>query len=321
MNSLVSIIIPTYNRSSLLGATLESVIGQTYSNWECLVIDDGSNDYSTELIQFYCEREPRIIYYKRPVGFPKGPAGCRNYGLTLSKGELIQWLDDDDLLSPEKLKVQVNFLSENKENTFSVCSWGFEKDGKILNLHNLFKGEKLVSPERFFNCLGERETFIPIHAYLTLRSLIKLSGEWNPELKINEDAEYFTRVHLTAGSLLNIDDPQCYVLYRKHNGERVSFGFNIANFDSLMLSYKLVYSHLQRKNINAITYFNWKLGEVIKTFGKNYKNGIKKERVFFAQNGISLNWYNYKNLRIRMYRTFFPIYKKFFLKKKHRKNL
>lgn len=313
MNNLVSIIIPTFNRSSLIGATLDSVINQTFSNWECLIVDDGSNDYSAELIQFYCERDPRIIFYKRPVNFPKGSASCRNYGFSVSKGNLIQWLDDDDLLSPEKLSIQEEFHRNNTNFTYSVCSWGVEKNGKTLNLHNSFKGEKIVSPERFFKILGEKKTFIPIHAYLISSGLLKLSGEWNPYLRINQDAEYFTRVHLTAGSLLNIDNPECYVLYRKHDGERISLRFNMDNFDSLMMSHKLIYSHLNRKNINAVIYFHWKLGELIKAFGKNY-TGIRKERVFFSRNGISLNWYNYKNIKMKMYRVLIPVYKKVFSK-------
>ena len=79
-NPLVSIIIPTYNRAHFIGETLESVLAQTYHNWECIVIDDGSTDYTDELMEFYCEKDSRIQYYHRPSHKPKGANACRNYG-------------------------------------------------------------------------------------------------------------------------------------------------------------------------------------------------------------------------------------------------
>ena len=78
MNALVSIIIPTFNRAHLLGETLNSVINQTYSNWECIVVDDGSSDYTEQLMEFYIQKDPRIIFVRRPDNRPKGANACRN---------------------------------------------------------------------------------------------------------------------------------------------------------------------------------------------------------------------------------------------------
>ncbi|MFD1095229.1 glycosyltransferase family 2 protein [Salegentibacter chungangensis] len=100
MQDLVSIIIPTYNRDHLIGETLDSIQGQTYTNWECIVIDDRSTDYTEELLSFYCSRDTRIRYFSLPEDRLKGANSCRNYGFELSKGNRIIWFDSDDLMLP-----------------------------------------------------------------------------------------------------------------------------------------------------------------------------------------------------------------------------
>lgn len=83
---LVSIIIPTYNRAHLIGETLDSVLAQIYTNWECIVVDDGSTDSTAELLAFYVEKDSRFQYHHRPKDRLKGANACRNYGFELSRG-------------------------------------------------------------------------------------------------------------------------------------------------------------------------------------------------------------------------------------------
>src|SRR5690606_34809029 len=105
---LVSIIIPTYNRAHLISETLDSVLAQTYTNWECIVVDDGSTDATEALLHDYMEKDKRFQYHKRPVNHLPGGNGARNYGFNQSQGEFIQWFDSDDLMVSEKLELQVN---------------------------------------------------------------------------------------------------------------------------------------------------------------------------------------------------------------------
>ena len=79
MLPLVSIIIPTYNREHLIGETLDCVISQTYTNWECIVVDDGSHDNTPEVIKSYFNNDERIKFYNRPDYKNKGASSCRNY--------------------------------------------------------------------------------------------------------------------------------------------------------------------------------------------------------------------------------------------------
>src|ERR1700677_968317 len=111
MIPLVSIIIPCYNSSQYLPEALNSVLSQTYQNFECLIIDDGSTDETKAIIQNYTQKDSRFYYYFQEN---TGAATARNNGISYSTGEFIQFLDADDLLPPEKLKIQVEYLLQNE---------------------------------------------------------------------------------------------------------------------------------------------------------------------------------------------------------------
>lgn len=117
---LVSIIIPTYNRAHLIGETLDSVIDQTYQDWECIVVDDGSTDHTDELMKTYCEKDPRIRFHHRPTEHLSGGNGARNYGFKMSKGRFIKWFDSDDLMDIELIQSQLDILKLN-DRKISLC--------------------------------------------------------------------------------------------------------------------------------------------------------------------------------------------------------
>lgn len=107
---LVSIIVPCYNAEVFLGATLEAVIAQTFTDWECVVIDDASRDGSAAVLARYAERDARI----RPVyqSVNGGAAAARNAGLGVIRGRYLAFLDADDYWLPEKLAKQIDFIRE-----------------------------------------------------------------------------------------------------------------------------------------------------------------------------------------------------------------
>ncbi|MBU2919815.1 glycosyltransferase [Winogradskyella psychrotolerans] len=119
--SLVSIIIPTYNRAHLVGETLDSVLAQTYKNWECIIVDDGSTDNTDEVLLSYIKKDSRFKYYKRPDEYQPGGNGARNYGFAVSKGVFINWFDSDDLMHKDFLLKKVSVLEEDLELDFCCC--------------------------------------------------------------------------------------------------------------------------------------------------------------------------------------------------------
>ncbi len=117
--SLISIIIPNYNRGKLLGETLDSLLLQTYVNWEALVVDDGSDDNSDAVGKKYAETDARISYEKRTLS-PRGAPACRNQGFQKSSGDYIIFLDSDDLLAPHCLEQRLNTVENHPEHDFGV---------------------------------------------------------------------------------------------------------------------------------------------------------------------------------------------------------
>ncbi|WP_415375378.1 glycosyltransferase family 2 protein [Patiriisocius sp. Uisw_017] len=113
MNPLVSIIIPTYNRASLIIETLDSILLQTYKNWECIIVDDGSTDNTDEIISSYILKDSRFQYYHRPIERTKGGNACRNFGFEVSKGDYIQWFDSDDLMVSDHISTKINTFINN----------------------------------------------------------------------------------------------------------------------------------------------------------------------------------------------------------------
>ena len=92
---LVSVIIPLYNRVTLVEETVNSVLLQTYTNFELIIVDDGSNDGSLLLAKSLAEQDERIAIYSRPKELPRGANSCRNFGLKKSKGDYFIILDSD----------------------------------------------------------------------------------------------------------------------------------------------------------------------------------------------------------------------------------
>jgi glycosyltransferase involved in cell wall biosynthesis len=124
--SLVSIIIPTYNRSNLLRLTVESVLAQTYPNIEIIVIDDGSTDDTEAVMASYAGR---VIYVKQEHGATNG----RYKGFQMASGEYINFLDHDDLIMPTKIERQVQILDSQPEIGLVHCGYYYmDKDGDFL---------------------------------------------------------------------------------------------------------------------------------------------------------------------------------------------
>ena len=136
---IVSIIIPTFNRADLIEETINSIISQTYNNWECLIVDDQSTDNTKQVVTSYL-KDSRFKYYQRPATKPKGGNSCRNYGFELSKGNYIHWFDSDDLMTTNHLEVLVNALLQNKNLDFVV--------GESINFEDV-SGKEIGKPYNF----------------------------------------------------------------------------------------------------------------------------------------------------------------------------
>ena len=106
----VSVITPMYNCEKFISETIESVLNQTYTNWEMIIIDDCSTDKSKQIVKQYIERDKRIRLIA--LNENSGAAVARNKGIEVSSGRFIAFLDGDDLWEPNKLEKQIQFMTE-----------------------------------------------------------------------------------------------------------------------------------------------------------------------------------------------------------------
>ena len=128
---LVSIITPTYNCEDFISDTIESVVNQTYKNWELLLVDDCSTDRTLEITKQWVVKDRRIMSFTLNENSGSGPA--RNLAIQKAKGDIIAFLDGDDIWHLNKLSVHVKFMVEN-DACFSHTSYGYiSSNGDIIN--------------------------------------------------------------------------------------------------------------------------------------------------------------------------------------------
>jgi glycosyltransferase involved in cell wall biosynthesis len=164
-NALVSVVIPTYNRSAMLCRALESVQSQTHKNWEALVVDDGSTDGTAAVLAERYGGDPRIKYCYQENG---GPAGARNRAMEMASGEFIAFLDSDDVWEPWKLELQLAcFKAEPGIGLVWTNMVAVDGDDRVVNeryLATMYRSRRMFSDEQLFDRsypLSKPENYAP----------------------------------------------------------------------------------------------------------------------------------------------------------------
>lgn len=213
----VSIIIPAYNSEKYLSATIQSALDQTWPLVEIIVIDDGSTDQSLVIAKAFESEKVKVFHQDN-----KGASAARNFGLSIAKGDYIQFLDSDDLLSSDKIENQVKALTNNV-NRVAVCSttYFFDDDSRF-NLKPPANEEKFIyttdDPVNFLIRLWGGYDFnasmIQPNAWLTPRNLIEITGGWNTKLTLDDDGEFFARIILASKGIIKTGGTNYYRKYR-----------------------------------------------------------------------------------------------------------
>ncbi|MFD1294266.1 glycosyltransferase [Lutibacter holmesii] len=275
-NPLVSIIIPTYNRAHLIGETLDSVLAQTYTNWECIVVDDGSSDNTNELLQEYCKKDTRFQYHHRPAYRPKGANACRNYGFELSKGEYINWFDSDDLMHFEKLNIQVTSLLKSGFK-FSICqTLNFNKD--LRRFYGL-RPVKAYKKDPFKEYLKEEFVVFTPSTLWAKFFLIDNVLSFNETLQASQEWEFYCKIFSIEKLFYFVEQPLVFIRYHDN---RISTTNPKEKFWNYFRARHLIYKELsksihQEEKIYLINYFVSSYKVLMKR--KNYKYAVN---VFFV---------------------------------------
>jgi glycosyltransferase involved in cell wall biosynthesis len=230
---LVSIIIPTYNREELIKETLQSVQNQTYGDWECLIVDDGSTDNTNEILQKVNSEDSRFKSFFNEG--KKGACGARNTGINKSKGSFIIFLDSDDLLEANCLKNRLQKFQHHPEKDFIVFStlqfYRNMGDSNILINVPTKKEEDILV--RFLNLDVPWLSTGPIWKK---KSLIEL-GYWNEDILSYQDWELHLRAILQGFSYQHFTEIDNY--WRVNEGID-SIGDNSGDYEHLKSHIKLM---------------------------------------------------------------------------------
>lgn len=211
MNDLISIIIPVYNSEKFIEQTLNTVINQTYKNWELILIDDCSTDNSELIIKKYQKKYKNIRYYKQKRN--QGPAIARNTGIDMANGRFICFIDADDLWDNNKLEIQKQFM-ENKKCGFSYHSYEFSNEECIPLGKKVIAREKLTYKEALKNNIISTIT-VMFDINIINKDLLKM-----PNLKYVEDTATWWKILRSGYVAYGI--PTIFSYYRRINNSNSS---------------------------------------------------------------------------------------------------
>ncbi|PZW39059.1 glycosyltransferase involved in cell wall biosynthesis [Mesonia algae] len=283
---LVSIIIPTYNRAHLIGETLDSIIAQTYENWECIVVDDGSKDGTDVVMQNYLEKDARIQYHLRPEEHLSGGNGARNYGYKLSKGEYVKWFDSDDLIHPESIEKKINLSQEHdvqfiaSKHTKDIEDW----TGDILEL-------EIFESKNFYKnyILGDK---MLITGDVLLRRDIIGNHRFDESIFKMQEYEFFSRVMVQSIKYCYLTS---FLLYYRETDDSISkqTSSGIKKFQNSILSIakKFLENYLSDKDITERARY---IGR------KSYKSAVKKNKLIFLLQNFNFFKFCYKKKTLSM---------------------
>lgn len=205
----ISIVIPAYNSAKFLPEVIQSVLKQTYQNWELLVIDDGSTDNTATLVNNYCQQDPRIRLISKKNG---GVSSARNLGVELATSELIAFLDSDDLWLPDKLSVHIEYMNNHPEVGVSFARVELiDPQGKSTGKLTANLVDNL-QPYTFFYT----NPTVTTSNVVVRKSVFQSSGGFDKTIKYSEDIDLLFRIAFQSDWKIEGID-QTLIQYRLHS--------------------------------------------------------------------------------------------------------
>ena len=252
----VSIVIASFNRAHLIGEMFCSILKQTFDNWECLIIDDGSTDDTEEIVHWYAEKDKRFRYLRRPDSHQKGLPGARNYGLEMAEGDFIIFFDDDDFAHPRNLEICRRQLEASESDFCHYRKRSFTESIPVV--------ESIIGSEKIYK-IGQDQIEQVVTNKIALASCTVMwkkecfaNISFNESLSYAEEWECYIRILLEGFEGIGIDA----VLYynRKHPASNTGEFWlgNKGRKASQVKAVKLIIENLKQKKLlseRLIRYF------------------------------------------------------------------
>ena len=289
MSAAVSIIMATYNREKYILESLQSIQNQTYTNFECLIIDDGGTDNTAEIISDLLLQDDRFTYRLRPAIYQKGLPGCRNFGLDIAKGDYIIFFDDDDIVHPQNLELCLGHLQQN--NAFCIYNKiAFYNDFNINFDNDLQYQTRIIDVNNLLSII-KNEIAISSCSVMWTKSCF-VSSRFVESLQYAEEWELYPRI-ITNGFCGIFIDKSLYFA-RKHTNSNTGEFYNNdpirrkSKKDAILL----VIENLKQKNLlsNSILKYFISMSFDYKEF-KLFSKIISLANLSFLQ---KVQWHIYK---------------------------
>jgi len=304
IKKLVSVIIPAFNVDKYISKTLDSVINQTYSNLEIIVVNDGSSDKTEEIIQLYSKKDTRIIYIYQNN---KGVSAARNRGIKEAKGEYICFFDSDDIMLPSKIEKQYQFLENNIE--FDIIYSNLYHF--IDNTKKVFILSILKSSDYLYKNLLQYGNFINPNTVFFRKKIYEKYGGFDESIRSSEDWEYWLR--LSYNKVLFVLMPDFLTLYRIRKNSLSSDSVVICKTSLIVLEkqkelpqtsedYLIINNNLNKWNLKLI------LAYICIGDKKNaYKIAILSKNITFYYLCVLFPWKIINYIDILLHRFIFKI--------------
>jgi glycosyltransferase involved in cell wall biosynthesis len=217
MRPLISILIPAYNAEPWIGDTIRSALAQTWPRKEIVVVDDGSTDQTLQVARQFASKTVSIVTQQN-----QGGSAARNRAFELCQGDYIQWLDADDLLSPDKVAKQMAAAEECQDKRKLLSSgWGYfmYRPSRAQFLPTSLWCD--LSPVEWLLRKMGQNLHMQTATWLVSRELTEAAGPWDRRLLGDDDGEYFCRVLLASSGVRFVDEGR--VFYRITGSSRRSY--------------------------------------------------------------------------------------------------
>lgn len=242
----VSVIIPIYNAQATVSEALDSVLAQTYTDYEMIVVNDGSTDNSEGIIRRYLTAGMGDITCVTQRN--KGAAAARNAGIRIARGELIAFLDADDLWDKDKLKTSVETLDAHPGVMLAFSDMRHHVDGEAVHASYLHeRGYRHVASGQIYDNLL-KENFIFTPTVVMRKSIFAKAGYFDESLKIAEDYDLWLRITKDS-EVLFIDRP---LVTRRRTGSNITQDKQLYIESAIRLREKLLQTHAQEPQRRAI---------------------------------------------------------------------
>ncbi len=306
-SDLISVIIPVYNSSERLDICVNSILNQSYSNLEIVLVDDGSTDNSLEIINSYVKKDSRVKGYHKNNG---GVSSTRNYGLKVANGKFISFIDSDDYIDKEYFKT---LLKHQKINNSDIVRCGYHLNNKsysIVNVKEVYVNFEFEN-KLIFDEMLKTYKFNSVWGQLIKKSVIK-EVKFDESLSMGEDFEFNINI-IKNSSIVTLIPDVLYYYYYNNNG--MNYSKNKKKILKKIFDINSIYSNILNDscfnaNLIQVRYINEIFPHILDIISYKYKDYLKEIKMIRNDSFLSFERKSNNNLKKAKYYLFYKILKK-----------